>query len=559
MLKELNIKNFALIDDINIVFEPGFNIIMGETGTGKSNIIDAISILLGSRAQKDKIRKDKDRAFISASFDIENESKIIDKLKEQNIFIEDEPLIISRELYLNSNSITRINNIITPVSYVKELSALLLDIYGQFENINILSKSLQRRYIDSLGNIEHKVLIENFQKLYKLYLEQFEDLNKYMRSPEQVERDIDFLKYQIEEINNSNILNLDENILEQKLLMFENYQELKLNTSKLLNIFDFDGEGLVTNLGRAANIIDTISTKDNSVISLHNRVNEIFIETQDIKEEILNYFESLEFDEEEYQQLNEKKSILFDMKKKYGNSIEQIKIFLKKAEYDLAEILDYENNLKIKEKKVNETFQKLQKYAETISSNRKNIAVLFEEKIVEQLVELNMKDSKFKVQFSPINLCKDGVDEITFFISFNFNEPLKELSSVASGGEISRFMLALKSIEANYENIQTLVFDEIDTGISGNAGDIVGNKLKKLSKLHQLICISHLPQIIAKGNNHLLIYKEIESDKISSKVKKLNYEEKIKYLAKVIEGDNFSEFTLKTAKNMIDDNMRGVK
>ncbi|WP_054252048.1 DNA repair protein RecN [Neofamilia massiliensis] len=559
MLRELNIKNFALVEDMNISFEPGLNVILGETGSGKSNIIDSLSILLGDRAQKDKIRQGTNRAYISAAFDIDDNEEVIKKLKERSIEVCDEPLIISKEISLNSSSVTRINNIISPASFVKELAEHLIDIYGQFENINILSKSMQRNFIDSFANYKHQEDLLEFKNSYENYLKLQRDLENFSKSPEEIGRDLDFLKFQIDEINNSNVLSINEEELEAKLTLIENSQELKENASKILNLLDYDDESILTNLGRTISFSEKIESRDENFLELRERLNRSYIEIEDIKYEISSYFESLDFDEAEYKDLDNKRSILFEMKRKYGNSIHDIKSYLEDALQKVNQIENYEKIIEDKKNKLNNIEMDLVKSAQIISKTRKDIANKLKEQIETQLQELEMKDSKFEVDFKEIPLSRDGIDEITFYISFNINEPLKELSTVASGGEISRFMLAVKSIEANVDEIPTLIFDEIDSGISGNAGNIVGKKLKNLSNSHQLLCISHLPQIISKGDNLFLVYKEVDNGKMTSKIKKLTYEEKIQSLAKIIEGDNYSNHTYLTAKKMIDDNLRGAK
>lgn len=544
---------------MNIAFEPGLNVILGETGSGKSNIIDSLSILLGDRAQKEKIRRGNDKAYISAAFDIDNNEDVITKLKERSIEIYDEPLIISKEISLNSSSITRINNVIAPASFVKELAEHLIDIYGQFENINILSKSMQRNFIDSFANNKHQEDLLGFKNTYEQYLKLQKDLENFSKSPEEIGRDLDFLKFQIDEINNSNVLSLNEEELETKLTLIENSQELKENTSKILNLLDYDEESILTNLGRAISLSEKVESRDENFSELRERLNQTYIEIEDIKYEVSSYFEGLDFDEAEYRDLDNNRAILFEMKRKYGDSIDHINNYLEDALEKVNQIENYEKILEDKKNKLNNIEKDLVKSAQVISKTRKDIANKLKEQIEIQLQELEMKDSKFEVDFKEIPLSRDGIDEITFYISFNINEPLKELSTVASGGEISRFMLAVKSIEANVDEIPTLIFDEIDSGISGNAGNIVGKKLKNLSKSHQLLCISHLPQIISKGDNLFLVYKEVENEKMTSKIKKLTYDEKIHYLAKIIEGNNYSNHTYLTAKKMIDDNLRGAK
>lgn len=557
MLIEISVKNFALINDINIKLDKGLNIIMGETGSGKSNLIDSISILLGDRAQKDKIRKGSDSAYITGAFNISNNPKLIKYLSSLGLYIEDEPLIISREISNKSNTITRINNNIASVAQVKEISKFLVDVYGQFENITILSKSEQRKFIDSLGNFKHKKLLDDYFILYNKYLELKEEIKIFEKPPEQSKRDLDFLKFQIDDIESSGVLEINESELEQKLDLIENSQELKNDTTTVINLLQYSEDSIITNLGRVSTLSERIKEIDSNFGEISTRLNQVLIETEDINREIDSYFYSLDFDEVEYKQLDNKRNILFESKRKYGNSIDEIEKYLIKSKSDLDNILNYESILKDKYSNLNKYEEELIVLAKEISENRKSLSNIFTEKIIDQLNELEMHDAKFDILFKKTDLSITGIDDVVFYVSFNKNEPLKELSSVASGGEISRFMLAIKSIEADNVKIPTIIFDEIDTGISGNAGNIVGNKLLNLSKNHQLICISHLPQIIAKGDTQFLVYKKLINDQVASNIIKLDYNERIEELAKVIEGDDYSKHTFNTAKNMIDDNKRG--
>lgn len=556
MLLEVSIKNFALIDDVNIKFDKGLNVIMGETGSGKSNIIDSISVLLGGRAQKDKIRKDSEKAIISAAFDVNND-ELLTILKDNGLYIEDEPIIVTREINLNSNTISKINNTMVSVSLLKEISKYLIDIYGQFENITILSKSEQLNFIDQFGDLKHLDNLNNYQGIYENMLQIKSELENFERSPEQVKRDIDFLNFQIEEIESSSVLEIDEDNLERELSFIENSQELRDYTLKILNLLSNDENDVLTSLGRISNYSENLSSIDKDFEDILNRFNQVLIETEDIKSEIISYNDKLEFDEELYSKLDDKRNILYTMKRKYGNSLDEINKYYENSKYQLDELSNYESTIEKKLYELNKLELDLIELSDMISIKRKEISKELIGKIKYQLKELDMKDSDFDIIFNDISLNSKGKDEVMFMVSFNKNEPLKVFSEVASGGEISRFMLSVKSIEAENEKIPTIIFDEIDTGISGNAGNVVGNKLKNLSKEHQLICISHLPQIISKGDSQYLVYKDVINDKMTSNIIKLNYEERIKHLAKVIEGDNYNEHTFNTAKKMIDDNLRG--
>lgn len=557
MLLEISIKNFALIDDITISFDNGFNVIMGETGSGKSNIIDSISILMGSRVQKDKIRSGCERAYITGAFSVDNNLLLNKLLRENDILVEDEPLIITREIFRQSSTVTKINNTMVSVAFLKEISPLLIDIYGQFENIKILSSKEQLNFIDNFGGENHLEEILIYQRTYKKITSIKEEINSFTRTPEEIKRDIDFYNYQINEIVDSNVLSFSEDELLESLKILENSQILDEYSINSINLLDNDEMGIISNLGRLSHLAENISSIDNKFSELANRINQSLIEIEDIKDEIYSYRQDIEYDEEKFKDLDDKRNILFSLKRKYGNTLSDINNYLLTSQERLNELLNYEAVISSKLDSLKKLTSNLKLSAKKLSDRRKDIAISLTEKIINQLKELDMIDSTFKININEGNFSLLGSDEINFLVSFNKNEPLKKFSEVASGGEISRFMLGIKSIEADKENIPTIIFDEIDTGISGNAGNIVGKKLKSLSNKHQVIVISHLPQIIAMADSQFLVYKDVVDKKTSSNIIKLNYEERATNLAKIIEGDNFSETTLRTAKEMIDNNRRG--
>lgn len=554
MLRELSINNFALIKEINIEFKDNLNIIMGETGSGKSSIIDALSILLGDRASKDKIRQDSDSSFLSAAFEISNNDDAIELLKSQNLYNDDEYLVISREIYRKSSSVSRVNNRIVSLNFIKELSKTLIDIYGQFENITILSSSEQRSFLDKLGDDNHLELLDKYRKKYIEYTKLLDEYKNFLNSPEEVNRNIEFLEFQIKEIEESNVLNINEEDLENRLKILENISNLKQNSIELLNILD-DNSGVISSLSKIVSLSEDIVKIDDDFKMAHDRLNSVLIEILDIKSDIKNYSDSLEFDDEDYSILDNKRKTLFDIKRKYGNSLSEVEDFLKNSKSRLNEILNYEKILEEKKQNLRDEKDILSNLATQISNSRKNISKIFIKNILKELDDLEIKNAKFDIEFIETGLTINGIDSINFLISFNKNETLKLFSEVASGGEISRFMLAVKTITADKEKTPILIFDEIDSGISGNAGNVVGKKLKKLSKNHQLIVISHLPQIISKADAQFLVYKLEKNNITKSIIENLDYNRRIEEIAKVIEGDNYSESTYLTAKNMIDESI----
>lgn len=554
MLLELSIRNFALIRNVNVKLNNGLSVLMGETGAGKSNIIDALGVLMGGRASKDKINKNSDTAQISAAFDISNNNELKNYLSDSGLSEDEDILVISRDISRKSGSVSRVNGQIVSISALKDISSLLLDIYGQFDNIVIISKAEQRKLIDRLGDSEHKHLLSEYDVNYKSYLEGLNKLQSLTKSPEDIARLGDILTFQIEEIEKSNVLNLNEEEIESRLNMLENMQSLTEMTQEAYSLLESDDinnilgffSKVVANSGKIINI-------DQNFAVLNERLNQAYIDIKDIRYELSEYLEGLNYDEEELYKLDKNRNTIFTMKRKYGQSMTDILKFYENAKKELSDLKNYEENILHLKDEISKLKDTLNKKAVLISNGRKSISDKLEKLIEIEFKELEMTDAKFRVNIGEQELSSTGIDDVTFMISFNKDQPLKEFSQVASGGEISRFMLAIKSIEANYDMTPILIFDEIDTGISGNAGKIVAKKLKALSKSHQLIAISHLPQIISRADNQYLVYKAMGKDGIESEISLLNKDERVVELAKVIEGNDYSENTLITAKRMIED------
>lgn len=554
MLLEVNIKNFALIKQLNIKFNNGLNVLMGETGAGKSNIIDALGVLMGGRASKDSINNDSESAHIYAAFNVENNDIIKNILSKEGIIIEDEPLIISRDISRKSSSISKINGNMVPISLLKIISAHLIDIYGQFDNNLILSRIEQRKFIDRLGSQDYKKLLHAYEEQYKVYQDKVAELTTLTKSPEDIARHMDILKFQIEEIEKSKVLELDEETIESRLLVLENMQMLVDATEEVDQYLDGEGDLSILNaLSKITSLSSKITNVDLEFSNLDERLKQVYIDLKDIRFEVSNYLNSLSYDGEELYKLDKQRGDIFSMKRKYGKDIADILSFYEKSKFDLQELQNYETSISILKQEIEFLKTNLYDQALLISKGRNEIVEILEKDLSNEFIELEMNDTTFKVDINEQEMSQSGIDDIAFMISFNRNQPLKEFSTVASGGEISRFMLAIKSIEANYDMTPTIIFDEIDTGISGNAGKVVAKKLKKLSELHQLISISHLPQIISRADYQYLVYKDESDLGIESHIKLLNHNERIIQLAMVIEGNDYSANTLETAKNMIED------
>ncbi len=554
MLRELNISNFALIDNSNIVFDRGLSVLVGETGSGKSIIIDALSIALGARASKDKIKTGSSKSILQAVFDISDNEAVKGILEEQGLPSGD-TLLINREININSGNISRINGIVVNLNVLNSITSNLIDIFGQFEHQALMSSSYQRNLLDSFGDEDYHKYLMDYGKLYseyKMLVKEYEELNV---NESFVEREIDLLKYQISEIEMANLDSYNEDETVEELNKLENVNNLRDELGIILNTFSSDEYSsslmeLVSQVMRASQNIDKY---DKSNEELSKRLSVIYYELEDISSEFVEYGDSLYFDEERYDELVKRVDTVNSLKKKYGNEISEILAFYDDANDRLNAYLNHDENLLALKSKIDSAKKSLVEGAEYIRNKRIEYSKRLEKTLIEELMELKMEHAKFSVKINDVPINQFGRDEIIFMISTNPGEDLKELSQVSSGGEISRIMLSFKNLLANLDEINTLIFDEIDTGISGNTAKVVGHKIKRISSDRQVICISHLPQIISAADNCYLIYKETDGGKTKSNVRKLDRDEFVQQLAIIIDGDNYNVDAYNTAVKMIDD------
>lgn len=553
MLKELSIKNFAIIDDLKIEFDSGLNLLTGETGSGKSIIIEALGLVLGGRGSKDLIRTGEDKAVIEALFYIEDNIKSI--LSKYGYETEESILIISREISLTYPSITRLNGRPITLNILSNITPNLIDIFGQHEHQSLLNIQNHQILIDSLGNREHKDLLEKIRTTYEVYIEEKKKFNEMNKTSSEREREIDLLKYQIEEIDAANLTSEDEFEIENNFKKYSNIQSIQIglgNVLENLNGSTYDRNSILDLFNNCINLLNNIKNFDSEIIQYHDKFNNLRYELQDLAREVDYYLESLEVDEEKFIYYRDRLDLVNKLKKKYGITIDKI------FEYRNNIFIEYENLINY-EKKMEEINKNIKRYEEILTNDslllrnkRIDIAKKLENKLTQELKELNMGNVVFKVDFKEKeSISNNGLDNIEFLISTNPGENLKPLSKIVSGGEMSRIMLGFKNIIADNDKIPTLIFDEIDTGISGRTAQIVGEKICKISKNHQVIAISHLPQITALADNHYKIYKESEGYTTITKVRKLTYDERVLEMARLLGGVNVTETTINHAKEML--------
>ena len=551
MLLELNIKNFAIIEDLSVVFEKGLNVITGETGSGKSIIIDAISIVLGQRASKDIIKTGKDYAYIEAVFEC-NDKNIIDSLKNINIEIED-LIVISKEIKKDRPAITKINGRTVTNSVLQKVSSKIIDVFAQHESVSLMNSVNQKELIDSFGDKNHleklSVLREKIKKLHILEKEYVES----SMDEKDKEREIDLFKYQIDEIESASLNEKDEEEIEIELRKLANISAISRDLKSAVDILksSYDSFNIEDSLDTVISNVSRALSYDAELDGYYNELESIRYSISDIGSNLESYLDNIEYNEERLIFLEDRVNTVNTLKKKYGKTLEDIFSYLEETKKRLSFLQNFEEELNTLKKKIDVLRNEALDMASDISRNRRLIADFLEESVKEELKELNIENARFKVEISEKELSYDGIDNIEFLISTNLGEEFKLLSKTASGGEMSRIMLGFKSIIAKKDNIATLIFDEIDTGISGKTAQIVGNKIKVLSKDRQVIAISHLPQIVSLADAHYLIEKEETDGKTASNVRKLDFESRVLELARLIGGYDITETALKAAKEML--------
>ena len=553
MLLELNIENFAIIENMKIEFEPGLNVLTGETGSGKSIIIDSLGLVLGQRANKDIIKKGKDRAFIEAVFSsYDEETK--DLLLEYGIESGD-LVVVSKEIREKGPTITRVNNRTVTSQILSKISSHLIDIFAQHESISLMDNKNQLKLIDDFSGKDQGQLLENLKDLVHEINSLKNEYHEKSTMEQNKDREIDLLEYQIKEIEDAGLSDYDDEELYDDFNVLNNMTDtlIKLSEAKSLINEGYETTSLEDILDKViANIVE-VTRYNKDLKEVEENLEDIRFRISDIAKDLDRYVSSSEVDEERLQFLRERIDLVNNLKLKYGNNVKAINSFYEEISERLRFLQNFEDNLNKLLKKIEEKEAEATVLAEKISQKRKKTSEILEKKVEEEINKLNIKDAKFKIEIKEKELSFDGIDKIEFLIAPNLGQDLMPMAKVASGGEMSRIMLGFKSIIAEKDNIPTLVFDEIDTGISGKTAQIVGNKIKEVSKDRQVIVISHLPQIVALADTHFAIKKDVVNNSTISTIDKLNYDERVNEVARLIGGMNVSEIAIETAKEMIGD------
>lgn len=542
MLIELHIKNLALIKKADIYFKEGLSVLSGETGAGKSILIDSINLALGAKASKDIIRIGENEGIVELIFTLDEKRK--EKLKTLDISFEDDLLIITRKIS-STRSVCRINDETVTLAKLREVTDTLIDIHGQHEHQSLLSAGNNLALLDSFCSEKlteiKKNLSKNYGELKKINHRIQEGIDERLRK-----REIDILDFEISEIKKADIKPDEEEELEQVFKKGKSISKINDVLSDLLE--ELENEDIGSNIKSVSEIAELDDSLD-IVLSNLNTIEDLISETMHYT---TRYLDNLEYDEEEYDRVIERLDTIRHIKSKYSSDYNKLKELLKEKEKRLEFLRDFEDEVLILKESAAKLEESIIKDCVKISEIRKAVAITLTERIKKELEDLNFLGVEFEIKFTKREkISRDGFDIVEFLISTNPGQPLKTLQMVASGGELSRIMLALKTVFANNDDIQTLIFDEIDTGISGKTAVKVGEKLSHISRSHQVLCISHLPQIAVMADQNLFISKSTDGKSTQTNIDLLDKDGKIKEIARLIGGNNLTEVVLKTAMEMI--------
>lgn len=546
MLESIYIEKFAIIDRLEVDFHNHMTVLTGETGAGKSIIIDAIGQLMGNRSQSSFIKADCDECFIEGVFTIGAKSPVLNKLKEYRIDYEDK-LVVSKSFNRDNKSIIKINYRNVSKMVLQSIMADLIDIHSQFETHSLFDAENHLIILDEFINQPLKKLFQTYSLAYRTYREINRDYQKALNE-ELSDEQLEFYQAQLAEINSLDLEELDEDELEREKKLLQSYEKTNEQISKYRQYMNGDRGALAT-LSNALSELEELN--DNPQYqNTYERMYDLYYNLIDLDDEIINEFNSTNFDE---YRLNEIQEVFFKLnrlKRKYGQSIEAIKEAKEDLEMKVAAFNNRETYLNDLKKQLDIAYQETKSIAEQITRLRQSKAKEFTELVTKELKSLYLDKVVFKVDFKLVDFQKNGQDNVEFLISTNAGQTLKPLNKVASGGEMSRIMLAIKILSLSSSSVETIIFDEADTGVSGKVAESIGAKMKYISKQHQVLCITHLAQVAAFAKNHYLIQKSSNDNYTNVKIKELSYDQSINEIAKLISGKEVSQESINHAKKL---------
>lgn len=557
MLQNLSIKQFAIIDELEIQFSDGLTVLSGETGAGKSIIIDAIGQLIGMRASSDFVRHGEKKAIIEGIFDIDNSIEAISILSELGIDIDEDFLLVKREIFSSGKSICRLNNQTVTLQDLRKVMQELLDIHGQHETQSLLKQKYHLKLLDDYAEDKYLKLKEQYQDIFRSYKQKQKELEELESADQALLQRLDLMKFQYEELQEAQLKEDEEEQLESDINRIQNSEKLSIALNNA-HMTLTDDNAITDRLYEFSNQLQVINDiLPNKYQKLKEEVDQFYYTLEDAKHELYDDMTNTEFDEQVLNEAESRMNLLNNLKRKYGKDIPSLITYQSKLEHEISKIENYEESTAQLKEEINILKDRVYDKGQQLSKERRNVALELRDHIVAEIRNLQMKDANLEIAFQPLEEPnQDGIEFVEFLISPNKGEPLKSLNKVASGGELSRIMLALKSIFVKSRGQTAILFDEVDSGVSGQAAQKMAEKMQDIASYIQVICISHLPQVASMSDYHLLISKASDDSRTTTHVKELKNEERINEVARMISGAHVTDLTRENAKEMISQNQR---
>ena len=551
MLQELSIKDFAIIDEIQISFQPKMTVLTGETGAGKSIIIDALGLLAGGRGSTEFIRKGEKKAVIQGLFTLPREANTYNILEEYGIDSEDGQIILQRDLYRGGRNICRINGMMVNLATLRKIGETLIDIHGQNEHQELMKPE---NHIDLLDEYDKKTseLRNQYQVVYQNYRKLKLSMEKKEADEKAWAQRLDMLNFQVKEIEEAGLkINEEDELVEEKNKL-DNFQAIHDALELSYQILSGEKIDVVGNLGNAMNELSDVSDLSENLQEINTKISDAFYSLEDVARDISDELDSMEWNGERLNEIEERLELIHQLKRKYGDTIEDILHYHSRIVKELREMENAEQNSEKQERQLSEALEKVKELAIKLSKQREKSAKKLEKMIHEQLSALYMDKAVFEVKFlNNSKLYSKGIDKVEFYIQTNPGEEMGPLAKIASGGELSRIMLALKTIFSQKMGVTSIIFDEVDTGVSGRVAQAIAEKISQISNNSQVLCITHLPQVAAIADNHYYISKSVNDGRTETSLKELDEKQKIREIARMLSGSEITELTLKHAEELI--------
>ncbi|MFZ0443406.1 MAG: DNA repair protein RecN [Bacillus sp. (in: firmicutes)] len=553
MLSELSITNFAIIESLSISFEKGLTVLTGETGAGKSIIIDAIHLLVGGRGSSDFVRHGEERAEIEGLFLLENASTVYDKAQELGIKIEDDMIVLRREITKSGKSVCRINGKLVTIAILREMGGSLVDIHGQHEHQELMDETKHLSLLDQFGSKQITKSLSEYEQIYAKYEQAIRKLKSLNDNEQQMAQRVDLYQFQLNEIVQAQLqLDEDEKLMDEK-KQLSNFERIFESVQTSYNALKDEQKGLDW-ISLVMGEMETAAELNSEYKDMAEAVSNSYYMLEEVAGSLRSQLDNLEYDPQRINEIEARLNEINGLKRKYGQTISGILEYGAKIEEELETLLNKETHIDQLRKEISSLKKDLIIEGNELTSLRKRLAGDLTDAIHNELKQLYMQKTVFeaKINSGETFISKSGMDEIEFYLSTNPGEPLKPLSKIASGGELSRIMLALKSIFSKHQEITSIIFDEVDTGVSGRVAQAIAEKIHKVSTDSQVLCISHLPQVAAMADTHLYIEKETQDGRTKTKVKDLDHEGKIKEIGRMISGVEITDITKKHAQELLE-------